>query len=255
VKLSNDNDGGTQADAPAIESPRSEPEPVELPSQEPEPQPEPEVTQADLEADTREWQEAHELRANRERWDDPTFVQHQRELIERKQAPIRAMMARFGKPYTPRTIDDGRPVTPADALASLTPEQRARWERMGSGRKALVVELLASRDKLMAEEALRRLSPAPPPPKPIETVPDAVEATAAGNPKAMMALTEMLCRRFDDRKSWHYFKQVSEQLFQNPGKPQLAADVLDAFRQASGPKARNGGAVFVTVLQRQHGWA
>jgi hypothetical protein len=62
-----------------------------------------------------------------------------------------------------------------------------------------------------------------------------------------------LCQDFDgpgDRKRWGALLALSEQIWQ---RKVSTDDVLDAYRQAMGPKAENRGAVFCHAL-KAHGW-
>jgi hypothetical protein len=144
----------------------------------------------------------------------------------------------------------------AEWLATLPAEKRATFDGLSPGRKAMVLGRRphgVCTDPMLLRMEEADLAPRQPVaiPKPILTIEDAVEAIVGGYRPATSALATLLAREFDDQKSWPFFDQVGGLLMENPSR---ADDFLDALRQARNPKAKNPGAILVTVLKRDHGW-
>ncbi len=85
------------------------------------------------------------------------------------------------------------------------------------------------------------------------TTPGLVAAVADGDPRLVIELAESLCGDLGgpgDRRRWGAIHALAKQVFDRS----VAAEVvLDAYRQAMGPRAENRGAVFTTALKRA-GW-
>lgn len=73
-----------------------------------------------------------------------------------------------------------------------------------------------------------------------------LEALAAGDPNAPMALASRLAREFSDPGSYRYYSRVCGEAWS--GGRELAS-LESAYRQAVGPKARNAGKVFAHALK------
>ena len=77
---------------------------------------------------------------------------------------------------------------------------------------------------------------------------------AEGDPRLVIDLAESLCRDFGgagDRRRWGAIHALAKQVLD---RGVSAETVLDAYRQAMGPRAENPGAVFTTALKRA-GWS
>jgi hypothetical protein len=174
----------------------------------------------------------------------------------RKVETILAEAGRIKNEIISLLIPEG--LTPGQArwLAALPADQRATFDGLSPGRRAMV---LARRphgelaDPMLLRMEAADLTPRRPvaAPRPILTTEDAVHACAGGQRPATAMLAELLAREFDDRKSWPFFDRVGGLLLEDPSR---AAGFLDALRQARSPKAQNPGAVLVTALKRDHGW-
>jgi hypothetical protein len=139
----------------------------------------------------------------------------------------------------------------ADFLDQLTDEQRQRFEELP---RAKQVEMLAphalGRDRIIAGEQARILGPQRPRPElpVIGSVPEALDAIATHrDPRAAVALAEMLAQEFDDRHSWDFYYLLARHI---AGEPDVVEQVMVAYHQALKDGVRNRGAVFVTALRR-----
>jgi hypothetical protein len=142
-------------------------------------------------------------------------------------------------------------------VAGLSEEQRARLGAASAGRRAeLLAPFAAGFDaataRVMTAELPRASVLAPRLAAPASAR-EAIERVAGGDPTSIGALAELLAQDFGterDRNLWGAFHSLGEQLWRG----EVVADaVLDAHRQGTGPRAKNGGAVFTTALKR-HGW-
>lgn len=157
---------------------------------------------------------------------------------------------------------------PSPARPGLTASQRQFLDWLPAG--ALAMFNARSPEKQAAELAkhvkffdpilakdFARLCPAvveAPPPSTPETTAELIRLLPRGPAPWVQLLTESLVRDFGgqkDRKLWSGFQAVSQAVWRGTFP---AEAVADAYRQATGPKAKNGGAVFNTVIQRDHGW-
>lgn len=137
---------------------------------------------------------------------------------------------------------------PSQAVAvfeSLSPEKQAET----------LAPHLRGLDRIIAGEFARRrlASDAPPPPDVPETTVDLIARLPGGPPPWVQVLAESLARDFGgkkDRNLWSAFLAVAQAVWRG----EFPADrVADAYRQATGPAARNPGAVFNYAIQ-VHGW-
>ena len=91
-------------------------------------------------------------------------------------------------------------------------------------------------------------------PNPPATTQEAIQQLPRDSPGTMANVAERLCRDFGgakDRQLWGAIHKLTGQVWRG----EVAVDdVLDAYRQAMGPKAKNRGAVFTHAL-RAHGWS
>jgi hypothetical protein len=151
----------------------------------------------------------------------------------------------------PIPIDPGRTF-----LATLDAGQLARLDAMSQGKRRQILEHAeragpAGFPVLLAE--LERARPvAAPPPLPESTA--ALLAALPGAPADWPAkAAESLALDFGgakDRALWPEFERICHAAWRGAFP---AADLVDAHRQATGPKATNRGAVFAVAIKR-HGW-
>jgi hypothetical protein len=158
----------------------------------------------------------------------------------------------------PTPAGESQDLTPGqrDFLAGLDADRRARFDRLGPGRRSqLLAGFRFGPDRIAEEEAYRSLS-APPPasiPPPASTR-EMIERLPGGDPALVPSAAEALCRDFGaarDRQLWPALRSLTEQVWR---RELPAEDVLDAYRQAMGPGARVRGAVFTKAL-RNLGWS
>jgi hypothetical protein len=126
---------------------------------------------------------------------------------------------------TPRPSDNPGPTTSAR-------EQALAW--------------LSSGDPILRAEAERRLKPkAPPRPAPATTA--ELLSRLREDPANVAAAAELLAREFDDRKSWSGFHAVAKRAFEGEIPPEV---LVHALARATDGKARNPGALFMTVVAK-----
>jgi hypothetical protein len=142
-----------------------------------------------------------------------------------------------------------------DFLEGLDDDRRARFDQLGPGRRSQILEgFRFGPDRIAEGEAYRSLS-APPPasiPPPASTR-EMIERLPGGDPALVPSAAEALCRDFGDardRQLWPALRSLTEQVWR---RELPAEDVVDAYRQAMGPRSRVRGAVFTKAL-RNLGW-
>ncbi len=144
------------------------------------------------------------------------------------------------------------------ALGAMTAEQRQAFDAKSPGvRKQILAPFVAGFEPLLFERVTRAqlavprfVAQAEPPDRSTSGL---VAAVAAGDPRLVGELAEALCRDLGgagDRRRWGALFSLAGQVL---AREVAAAAVLDALRQATGPKAEVPGAVFVHAL-RGHGW-
>jgi hypothetical protein len=109
-----------------------------------------------------------------------------------------------------------------------------------------VVAWLGSGDRILIGEALRHLAPRPTRPEmPART--EELLLRIREDPTWVPAAAELLAQDLGDRKSWFGFHAACRRAWEGRLEP---SSLVEAWRQATGGKARNPGAVFMTVLKR-----
>lgn len=146
-----------------------------------------------------------------------------------------------------------------EAVAAMTEAERAQLAALKSGRRASLLAPFADRFEPKLFEVITRRELKPPkflgrPEVTDRSTAGLVAAVADGDPRYVAALAESLVRDFGgqgDRRRWGAIHHLAQQLH---GQAVAPEDLLDAHRQAMGPKSRNRGAVFTHALRRT-GWA
>jgi helix-turn-helix protein len=132
-------------------------------------------------------------------------------------------------------------------IVSLTPEQARRFEELSPAMRERVMAHLATGDRILVGEAHKILTPRPEPkPEPRSTA--ELLAQIQDRPIHAVWAAEELARAFNDRKSWRGFRAVCERAWRGEFPPDV---LVTAWREASGGKARNPGAVFNHVVKRE----
>lgn len=108
---------------------------------------------------------------------------------------------------------------------------------------------MTSDDPILRREAERRLAPKPAP-KPAPATTAELLARIRESPCHPSMAAEALSQEFDDRKSWRGYHAVLTRAWEGEVEP---AALVRAFERATDGKARNPGAVFMTVVGREKG--
>jgi len=144
------------------------------------------------------------------------------------------------------------------ALGAMTEAERGAFERKSPGMRSQILTPFARGFEPTVFERITRPMLVIPrfitERRPVDrTTPGLVAAVADGDPRLVIELAESLCRDLGgpgDRRRWGALHALAKQVFDRS----VAAEVvLDAYRQAMGPRAENRGAVFTTALKRA-GW-
>ena len=144
------------------------------------------------------------------------------------------------------------------ALAAMTEAERAAFERKSPGMRADILRPFERGFEPKLFERMTRAQLVVPrfvaEARPVDrSTPGLVAAVAGGDPTSAAALAEALCQDLGgsgDRRRWGAIHRMTLQLLR---REVGAEDVLDAYRQAMGPKAANRGALFTHALKRT-GW-
>jgi hypothetical protein len=128
---------------------------------------------------------------------------------------------------------------------TLSDEQRARLAEHSPGSRKLILEQLATGDPILVTDALAKLAPPPRRPVEPETLPELL-GRIREDPSFPTKAADWLMRAFDDAKSYSGFKARCEEAWRGE-RP--VAELLDAYRQATGAKAKNPGAIFMHALR------
>jgi hypothetical protein len=160
----------------------------------------------------------------------------------------------------PGASDPPPPLTPGQVawLETLSAGERARFEALGPEDRARFLDPHThgpNLDPCIDREQRQQLAPIalpeviPPPESTYELL-----ANLPGKPPEWVSMTaEALVQEFgtkQDRRLWAAFLHVSQAVWDGV---MSVADVLDCYRQAMDPQARNRGAVFNHAL-RAKGW-
>ena len=159
----------------------------------------------------------------------------------------------------PSRSDPGDGLTPGQriALATMTPAERAAFEAKSPGmRQQILAAFKVAFEPVIFERLTRsqlkipKFAATSPPDR---STAGLLRAVAGGDPRLVAELAESLCRDLGgagDRRRWGALHKLAGQVLRR----EVEVDaVLDALRQAKGPKSVNPGAVFTTALRR-FGW-
>jgi hypothetical protein len=129
----------------------------------------------------------------------------------------------------------------------LTPEQQARLAALPAASREQVLVWLATGDPILVAEARCKLAPPRPQAEAPRTLPELL-GRIREDPSYPALAAAGLAAAFDDPKSYNGFlarcREAWHDLF-----PVLV--LQDAYRQATGPKVRNPGAIFQVACQRR----
>jgi hypothetical protein len=129
----------------------------------------------------------------------------------------------------------------------LTPEQKARLDALPEATANLVLTWLLTGDRILMAEARKKLAPPPRRPEAPRTLPE-VLTRIREDPSFPALAADWLASALQDQKSYSGFKARCEEAWRG----ELPVDrLVSAYEQATGPKARNRGAVFNHCLSHQ----
>ncbi|HMB04408.1 MAG TPA: hypothetical protein VKP69_11805, partial [Isosphaeraceae bacterium] len=108
-----------------------------------------------------------------------------------------------------------------------------------------VLSWLLTGDRILVAESQKKLVPPRPRPAAPRTLPE-VLGRIREDPSFPELAADWLSSALQDRKSYSGFKARCEEVWRG----ELAVDrLVEAYEQATGPKARNRGALFMYVLR------
>src|SRR5512135_2632119 len=135
----------------------------------------------------------------------------------------------------------------ASSTLPLTPEQQARLEALPEATANLVLTWLLTGDRILVAEAKKKLAPPRPRPEAPRTLPE-VLGRIREDPSFPALAADWLSSSLEDRKSYSGFKARCEEAWRGELNP---ARLVSAYEQATGPKARNRGAIFMVAVRQK----
>ena len=146
----------------------------------------------------------------------------------------------------PKKSDNGDTSSPK-FLEVLTEAQRRRLTELPEKRRQRVEMLLATGDRICQGEAFRLLAP-PPEARPAPTSVEELLSRLREDPVYPSQAAEALAQAFDDRRSWGTYHAVCQRAW--AGHVPCSA-LVQAWQEATNGRARNPGALFMSVLKRE----
>jgi hypothetical protein len=141
------------------------------------------------------------------------------------------------------------PTTPPAKVgpgATITPEQQQRLAALPEAVREQVYLWLMSGDRILMREALRRLTPPRSRPETPQTLPELL-ARIREDPSFPALAADWLVKTFGDHKSYSGFKARCEETWRGElPVPRL----VSAYEQATGPRAKNRGAIFMYAVRQ-----
>jgi hypothetical protein len=129
----------------------------------------------------------------------------------------------------------------------LTPEQQTLLSNLPEAVQQQIYLWLMSGDVILMREAQRRLTPPRPRPEVPKTLLELLSRIRE-SPDYPARAADWLCAVLQDRKSYSGYKARCEEAWRG----ELPVDrLLSAYEQATGPKARNRGAIFMHAALRK----
>lgn len=149
------------------------------------------------------------------------------------------------EPMATLTPAEPVPVSPALPSVPLTPEQQARLAELPAAARDQVLLWLTLGDPILTGEARKMLAPPRPVPAPPQTLPELL-GRIREDPAFPSLAADWLASALGDRKSYSGFKSRCEEAWRG----ELPVDrLVSAYAQATGPKAKNRGAIFMYALR------
>ena len=133
----------------------------------------------------------------------------------------------------------------ASPTLPLTAAQQTRLEALPAAPRDPVLSWLLTGDRILVAESQKKLVPPRPRPEAPRTLPE-VLGRIREDPSFPSLAADWLSSAFQDRKSYSGFKARCEEAWRG----ELAVDrLVSAYEQATGPRAKNPGAIFMVAVR------
>jgi hypothetical protein len=129
----------------------------------------------------------------------------------------------------------------------LTPEQQARLAALPTASRDQVLLWLATGDRILVAEARCKLAPPRPRPEAPKSLPELLGRIREDPSYPALAACE-LARALGDAKSYSGYLSRCTDAWR--GEIPVAS-LVEAYEQATGPKARNPGAIFMYAVKHR----
>lgn len=137
--------------------------------------------------------------------------------------------------------------SPLKFTVNLTEAQRQRLAEIPEKRRQRVETLLATGDRICQGEAFRLLAP-PAPARPSPASVEELLSRLREDPAYPSQAAEALAQAFDDRRSWGAYHASCQRAWAGHVP---CSSLVQAWREATSGRARNPGALFMSVLKRE----
>jgi hypothetical protein len=134
----------------------------------------------------------------------------------------------------------------ASPVPVLTPEQKARLDALPEATANLVLTWLLTGDRILVAEAKKKLAPPRPRPEAPRSVRETLERIRE-DPSYPALAASGLASLWSDQRSYSGFKARLEDAWRGDIP---VARLLSAFDQATGPKAKKPGALFMYAVRK-----
>lgn len=159
------------------------------------------------------------------------------------------------RPATPKAVDIPDPASRPAGRTAPAPRIGVRCRRSSTvsitglleADRALAQSWLASGDPILAAEARRRLAPPPARPALPATLPELL-ARIRDDPSYPAQAAQALAIELGDARSYAGYLARATEAWRGERQP---GELVEALQQASGPRARRRGAVFMHAMKHQ----
>ncbi|MGO9599168.1 MAG: helix-turn-helix domain-containing protein [Isosphaeraceae bacterium] len=136
---------------------------------------------------------------------------------------------------------------PGPVSVHLMPEQQARLASLPAASRDQVLRWLATGDPILVAEARSKLAPLQPQPEAPKTLPELL-GRIRQDPSYPALAASGLAAALQDQKSYAGYLRRCEEAWRGELNPD---QLLSAYEQAMGPKARNRGAIFMVAVRQK----